>query len=904
MSLLFLLDIILSDLVQYFRLATQSMASSSIGLSAPPSSARPRVVEILSHFARATKNDVSFQACQPFIQQVLDEAEPFQNAAYAIQQIISARNPPWVTHLSPGHGCWEQLVQISHPRKPAEKDRLYFCIVAIWTNEVTEHYHWDERDKNFLASLYQCAKRWRDFENEFAPIANCVLIDRHESALDGRPNNKESLIGQHLHGDFRHHLSPLTPKDVKRLSEMGWDTVQLREYQRRVQPRVQVWLDDHDGSLVAQDNTITPSLANRANNCIVADRFGMVINDPSQFPKASSSATPARKRQLQQLTPEYSPKRHHTTIEGEPDLAPCELELRKKLRAFSAMNEADDAEDAEDAERVEGTEEVEGIEESEDDHEALLEELEPLQPGDQQDDDSRQKDTTAHNGQQCEDVEQPSGGSQQDDEGTHYDMESVQGADDTEQREVNTDEEEDVEDAMDNGQDDCSRAGIQGDSENANDANDANEDAFEKSRTEQYSSSAAHCRHQNDGENVITGESSQNEQEVEDDLLEDLNTRKALIRFWMQRAQKTSPSTFLQRVSRMEFEEIARRGPLTKAYVFEEPFDDSSLHSVEGFVNTLRDCYPAQSIDIRTNPCVVERMKMSDFCRLYDNGELGKVPLNALNLRDISKANAPRFTRWPQFRLLDCLVERVRWAWNPGTGKRTFQDPYDVAGCLNFNLLGFGGSEHPEENAFSLPHVDFFASTWLRCAGGEKDWGVVDPRSMSSDDWNDFKVQGEDWMATEHNQVTCERLRRNDVLVLPFAIHFVGTPKTALLTGGMFWDFRNTLETLEKVLWISQNLKTTNEDMALQLPEILDELQHWMTKEPSRFCDDATKEQIFVTKATSIFQGFWKLGCQCADCVISSRCKCRKANRRCTSWCHRKRAASGDDWPQCYEGWQ
>lgn len=279
-------------------------------------------------------------------------------------------------------------------------------------------------------------------------------------------------------------------------------------------------------------------------------------------------------------------------------------------------------------------------------------------------------------------------------------------------------------------------------------------------------------------------------------------------------------------------------------------------------------------------------------------------PFNALNLGDATKANAPRFTRLPQFRLLDYLVERVRRAWNPGVGKRTFQDPYDVAGCLNFNLLGFGDSEEVEENASSLPHVDIMALTWIRCLDGEKDWGVVDPTSMTSDDWEAFKTYGEDWMATEWNDVLCERLKPNDVLVLPFAIHFVGTPKTALLSGGMCWDFRNILETLRKVLWTSQHLKTTNEDMQLQLPLILDELRRWMIKDPSRFCDEPAKEHAFLKEAKSIFKSFRSLGCRCANCSTSSSCRCQKANRRCTSWCHRDRNEDEDDWPECYGGWQ
>lgn len=84
------------------------------------------------------------------------------------------------------------------------------------------------------------------------------------------------------------------------------------------------------------------------------------------------------------------------------------------------------------------------------------------------------------------------------------------------------------------------------------------------------------------------------------------------------------------------------------------------------------------------------------------------------------------------------------------------------------------------------------------------------------------------------------------MLVLPFAVHFVGISKDALLSVGMLWNFRDVLQILENLLWIAHNLKTTNEDFALQLPLILEELRYWMDANPSRFCDESKREDAII----------------------------------------------------------
>ena len=76
-------------------------------------------------------------------------------------------------------------------------------------------------------------------------------------------------------------------------------------------------------------------------------------------------------------------------------------------------------------------------------------------------------------------------------------------------------------------------------------------------------------------------------------------------------------------------------------------------------------------------------------------------------------------------------MERARKPWNSGAGKRIVSNPFDVAACLGFDILGFAGDSSPYNNAISLSHVDLLIGTWVRCIFREKDWIVVDPKLIS-----------------------------------------------------------------------------------------------------------------------------------------------------------------------------
>lgn len=181
---------------------------------------------------------------------------------------------------------------------------------------------------------------------------------------------------------------------------------------------------------------------------------------------------------------------------------------------------------------------------------------------------------------------------------------------------------------------------------------------------------------------------------------------------------------------------------------------------------------------------------------------------------------------------------------------------------------------------------------------------------------------GPDWLPRRNNRLIRIRLEENDVLVMPpgvRVIHAVYTAQTSLLTGGMVWDFRNILQTLEHVLWTLQNIHATNEDMPLQLPTILTELESWTAEYPPRFCSPE-EHQTFVKQTKHLIERYRDLKCNCGDCAQSASCSCREARRRCTVWCHQdglhphqaehsdqqhldQQPSDRHQHPPCYFGW-
>ena len=384
----------------------------------------------------------------------------------------------------------------------------------------------------------------------------------------------------------------------------------------------------------------------------------------------------------------------------------------------------------------------------------------------------------------------------------------------------------------------------------------------------------------------------------------------------MQAWEASKPvSQFVKRVDIEEFlSYLSSGGELYCVYVVSEEFADTNLHTEEDYFIRLCRFYPKHDIDVRCSSATTERMSVQKFVdgrRSYQKKTQHSraPPNNALNLRPICQAYRPQFLQIERLQLLNALVERARMPWNQGPGKRHVYDPFDVASCLGFDILGYGGLPPPHRDAVSLPHVDSLTGTWVRCVFGEKEWFVVDPNLMSEQDWQDFATEPNTWKPG--NKATRIHLKPNETLVMPPGlriIHAVRTKVTCLMTGGMFWDTLSVIKTLENVLWVCRNQGATNEDIALQLPNILEQLKEWIVREPSVFSPLPGTKTGFKRRFLKLYQAFKDLGCKCQKCDGSNAkdCHCWLDGRKCTEWCHEEVNNEGrakwEDPPTCFVG--
>ncbi|OQN95702.1 hypothetical protein B0A48_18450 [Cryoendolithus antarcticus] len=97
---------------------------------------------------------------------------------------------------------------------------------------------------------------------------------------------------------------------------------------------------------------------------------------------------------------------------------------------------------------------------------------------------------------------------------------------------------------------------------------------------------------------------------------------------------------------------------------------------------------------------------------------------------------------------------------------------------------------------------------------------------MTSADWEKFAEIGDSWDPSGRGRAIL--LEANDVLFMPPGVkvtHAVLTLDPSLMQGGMLWDDLNLDAILEGLHWIGLHQHATNEAMAWQLGEVLDELR-------------------------------------------------------------------------------
>lgn len=313
--------------------------------------------------------------------------------------------------------------------------------------------------------------------------------------------------------------------------------------------------------------------------------------------------------------------------------------------------------------------------------------------------------------------------------------------------------------------------------------------------------------------------------------------------------------------------------------VIEEHFADSGDHSLPAYIDTLTRTFPDGFLDMRCHQGAPERTPIStiiDIMRSEGEKILPNGP-NLLDLTDLSNAIKPSLTRLPRLRLLDYLTKSAKALATDRFGKQETLTPFDIAGSQSFEIFGFRG-------AFSGAHLDILGGTWLRNLFGIKLWMFVPENLMTDTDWSDFARDGPEWNPREKSRAII--LKPGDVFVMPpgvRVVHAVHTLEACLMNGGMFWDEKTIVQTLNAIHWVCRNQTATNEPIPHQLSSILSQLEGLVLKYPSSdvWCAEASSVRCAMSQIRD-------LGCLCKttrrSCAIT-QCSCYLEDRRCTQLC-------------------
>ncbi|KAF4547291.1 Hypothetical protein D9617_48g089520 [Elsinoe fawcettii] len=243
-------------------------------------------------------------------------------------------------------------------------------------------------------------------------------------------------------------------------------------------------------------------------------------------------------------------------------------------------------------------------------------------------------------------------------------------------------------------------------------------------------------------------------------------------------------------------------------------------HKMADFAQMIRTTYTGRMFSVKeAGSQHASEMDAEQFADLLENPKHG---YNALDLGDLVRGDEPLFTRWLELTLLRSLIDS-----RTGGSKSEKGEYHDVLSCLGFNLVGTYAS-------FSGAHVDALSGTWVRVLSGTKLWFI--PNDMSESDWEAFRNLGPAWIPSKTCKIVI--LERNDVLVMrpgQRTVHAAMSLDLCVLQGGMFWDYDEVEGTLEDLIWLANNPITTNEELALQLPDVIERLISRLEKWPDLF---------------------------------------------------------------------
>jgi hypothetical protein len=310
---------------------------------------------------------------------------------------------------------------------------------------------------------------------------------------------------------------------------------------------------------------------------------------------------------------------------------------------------------------------------------------------------------------------------------------------------------------------------------------------------------------------------------------------------------------------------------LSRPLIIRETFSDGGNYSPQQISQLLEGRYGEKKIRV----VIENKLQPQDMAVEALTAELrshldisSQTPLKVSSLGDIAKANKPSFTRLYRFTQLERLVDRWKLGKVGIAQKQIHLTAFDVASCLNFNLLSTRG-------AFSGPYRDASGGKWLRNLFGKILWWVVPPHEMTSHEEEKFAREGSAW--NPRGKIRALIQEQDDVLILPHdpgIIHASMTLENALLDGGLFWDDRHLVELLEFMLVGLKNPATTNEPAAFQMPELVQELESYPGCQ-----EDLQRLMPIILELRS-------MKCACHEECLPEFCACRITGRQCWSLCN------------------
>lgn len=324
-----------------------------------------------------------------------------------------------------------------------------------------------------------------------------------------------------------------------------------------------------------------------------------------------------------------------------------------------------------------------------------------------------------------------------------------------------------------------------------------------------------------------------------------------------------------------DFVDCAHAGKVfRKPVVVKEIFMDHGMHTISQFLALLQDCSSQAALEFRSlGHEELFSIKSDHLAHLAVSAIGTDEGLHAPNLRNLTKSHRPLFTMLPRFRLLETLVEGL----NCSEQEQTENFSFGLRACAGFNTIDLSG-------AFSGARVDALYGTWLRNLEGAK-YCMIVPESEMLSEWDAFAEEGDKWVPNGKERLII--LEEDDILLMPpglQVLHAAHSPINCLMEGGILWDALTVLDILRSILWVCRNHVALKEVIPSQLPRTIDNLRQLVLGQPEKFCGDQS-ETAFLGTFESLIQALQELGCQCGPSSCGSACGCCRAGRYCSVWC-------------------